>query len=380
MPCLYAALTPLLAAKAGETVATECSVVIPLCNEQQNLPALHLRLAATMRRLAIPYEIIYVDDGSTDHTASLIRELAQEDRNVRGILLSRNFGHQSALCAGLEAATGRAVVTMDGDLQDPPELLPQMIERWREGAQIVFAQRRRRREMIVKRFAYFAFYRLLRMISDTPIELDTGDFALMDRRALDELNAMPERTRFIRGLRTWVGFAHARVEYDRDPRQNGKTKYTFRRLIRLAKDGIFSFSQLPLRMLTTLGLAMTGLSVLAITAGGVSGLLYARNYGILLGMGGLLGMIGGVQLVGLGIVGEYLSRVYDEVRGRPMYVVRETLGFESLPRPVPNVFDFLSNQSEQPRERKASRMSPDWADALHVGDGGPSQDSADKLG
>jgi hypothetical protein len=133
-------------------------------------------------------------------------------------------------------------------------------------------------------------------------------------------------------------------------------------------------------MLTTLGLAMTGLSVLAITAGGVSGLLYARNYGILLGMGGLLGMIGGVQLVGLGIVGEYLSRVYDEVRGRPMYVVRETLGFESLPRPVPNVFDFLSNQSEQPRERKASRMSPDWADALHVGDGGPSQDSADKLG
>ncbi|MDM8006172.1 MAG: glycosyltransferase family 2 protein [Phycisphaerae bacterium] len=339
-------------------MALECSIVIPLCNEEQSLPTLHLRLSAVMQRLAIPYEIIYVDDGSRDRTAEIIHDLFLQDPAVKGVFLSRNFGHQAALCAGLEAATGRSVITMDGDLQDPPEVIPDLIDKWRSGYQVVFARRRSRRENILKKAAYFSFYRLLRQVSEIAIPLDTGDFALMDRRALDEMNNLPERTRFLRGLRSWVGFRQAEVEYDRDPRHTGQTKYTFRRLLRLAMDGILSFSDAPLKAVTVTGCLMC-LAALVVLALSVSGLWSVAGAAGMLTLGAAMGLLGGIQLIGLGVVGEYMSRIYREVRGRPMYVAKERIGFQRMPRPVPDVLDFLGTEVRQYRDRiTAARLSP----------------------
>jgi dolichol-phosphate mannosyltransferase len=311
-----------------------------------------------MQRLAIPYEIIYVDDGSRDRTAEIIHDLFLQDPAVKGVFLSRNFGHQAALCAGLEAATGRSVITMDGDLQDPPEVIPDLIDKWRSGYQVVFARRRSRRENILKKAAYFSFYRLLRQVSEIAIPLDTGDFALMDRRALDEMNNLPERTRFLRGLRSWVGFRQAEVEYDRDPRHTGQTKYTFRRLLRLAMDGILSFSDAPLKAVTVTGCLMC-LAALVVLALSVSGLWSVAGAAGMLTLGAAMGLLGGIQLIGLGVVGEYMSRIYREVRGRPMYVAKERIGFQRMPRPVPDVLDFLGTEVRQYRDCiTAARLSP----------------------
>ncbi len=342
-------------------MALECSIVIPLCNEEQSLPTLHLRLSAVMQRLAIPYEIIYVDDGSRDHTAELIEDLHSQDPAVRGIFLSRNFGHQAALCAGMDAANGRSVITMDGDLQDPPEVIPDLIDKWRAGYQVVFARRRSRCENVFKKTAYYAFYRLLRQVSEVSIPLDTGDFALMDRRALDEMNNLPERTRFLRGLRSWVGFRQAEVEYDRGARQTGRTKYTLRCLLRLAVDGILSFSDVPLKALTLTGCLITVASLIMLV-GGLLGLSVTAQTRTTLILGAAVGLFGGVQLVGLGVVGEYVSRIYREVRGRPMYVTRERLGFRRLPRAVPDVLEYLTTGTPEYRERlTAARLSPEWS-------------------
>ncbi|MGQ9650546.1 MAG: glycosyltransferase family 2 protein [Phycisphaerae bacterium] len=349
-------------------MALECSIVIPLCNEEQSLPALHLRLSAVMQRLAIPYEIIYIDDGSRDRTAEIIRDLHMQDSAVKGVFLSRNFGHQAALCAGLEAATGRSVITMDGDLQDPPEVIPDLIEKWRNGYQVVFARRRSRRENVFKKAAYFSFYRLLREVSEIAIPLDTGDFALMDRRALDEMNSLPERTRFLRGLRSWVGFRQAEVEYDREPRHTGETKYTFRRLLRLAMDGILSFSDAPLKAITLAGCFIFAISLMVLAVG-ISGLWSgASGKGMLL-LGAALSLLGGIQLIGLGVVGEYMSRIYREVRGRPIYVAKERLGFQRMPRPVPDVLNFLAADVRQRRRRATTaRLSPSRAVEKPVGE------------
>jgi len=348
-------------------VALECSVVVPLYDEEQNLATLHVRLTATLRRLAIPYEIIYVDDGSADRTSAIITELHEQDSAVKGIFLSRNFGHQAALCAGLEAAAGRAVITIDGDLQDPPEVIPALIDKWREGYQVVFARRRHRRENPAKRVAYFAFYRLLRRISEIPIPLDTGDFALMDRQALRELNNLPERTRFIRGLRSWVGFRQTEVEYDRDIRHKGRPKYTLGRLVHLAMDGIFAFSEAPLRMVTMTGCAVTIAAVAGLLWGVLSGWDVGPEPPGLLWLGSGLALLGGIQLIGLGVMGEYLMRVYHEVRGRPLYVTRERIGFKPLPRAVPNVLDFLPPDPAERQEKvAAARLDPSWADGITV--------------
>ncbi len=346
-------------------VTLECSVVVPLCDEEQNLPTLHVRLTTTLRRLAIPYEIIYVDDGSRDRTGKIIAELHEQDSAVKGIFLSRNFGHQPALCAGVESAAGRAVITMDGDLQDPPEVIPALIDKWREGYQIVFARRHRRREHLAKRAACFLFYRLLRRLSEVPIPLDTGDFALMDRQAVEELNHLPERTRFVRGLRSWVGFRHTEVEYDRDIRRNGRTKYSLGRLIHFALDGMFAFSIAPLKMITVMGCIVSMLAIAALLACVAGRLGVGPEVADLVWLGSALVLLGGIQLVALGVIGEYLARVYDEVRGRPLYVTRERIGFESLPRPVPSVLDFLPPESLERREKvTAARLKPDWTEGM----------------
>lgn len=339
-------------------MSIECSVVVPLCNEELNLPTLHLRLVATLRQMAIPHEIIYVDDGSTDRTAEMIRELHQSDRTVKAIFLSRNFGHQSALCAGLEAATGRVVITIDGDLQDPPELIPEMLDKWSQGYEIVYARRRKRQEGFFKQTACFIFYRVLRHLSEIPIPLDTGDYALMDRTVVEQLNALPERTRFIRGLRSWVGFRQADVLYDRDRRHDGESKYSFARLARLGLDGVFAFSEAPLKAVTLSGIALCGLAPVGLgfkLAGlaPVSGTVVAMT------------LLAGVQMLGLGMIGEYIARIHHEVRNRPLYVTRERLGFRTTPRPVRNVLEFLpSREADQQEQLTAARLGSGWQDSL----------------
>lgn len=341
-------------------MSIECSVVVPLCNEELNLPTLHLRLMATLRRLAIPYEIVYVDDGSTDKTAAMIRELHAQDSSVKAILLSRNFGHQSALCAGLEAATGRAVITIDGDLQDPPELIPEMLDRWSDGFQIVYARRRKRQEGFFKQGACYLFYRVLRHLAEVPIPLDTGDYALMDRSVVEQLNSLPERTRFIRGLRGWVGFRQTDVLYDRDKRRDGESKYSFMRLARLGLDGIFAFSEAPLKAISLAGAALlaAGSLVATLKLVGMTGLGWT---GI-----ALIGLAG-IQMCGMGVLGEYIARIHHEVRGRPLYIARERLGFRPAPRPVRNVLEFLpSRETDRQEQLTAGRLSGDRADPLLV--------------
>ncbi len=346
-------------------MTAELSVVVPLFNEERILPTLHLRLAATLRQMATPYEIIYVDDGSTDQTPKLLADLCGQDSEVRAIMLSRNFGHQAAISAGLEAANGRAVITMDGDLQDPPELIPKLVAKWHEGYQVVYARRRRRSENILKRMAYFTFYRILRRMSELPIPLDTGDYALMDRKALIHLNSLPERSRFIRGLRTWVGFKQADVAYDRNARYGGESKYTIRRLFRLALDGIFAFSDLPLKAIAGLGCVVVMASLLLLTANvfGLSTRWFTVETSTLW-LGGAVGMLAGLQMLCLGVLGEYIARIHREVRGRPLYLVRERKGFDPYPRVVPNVLEFLPRESTDRQEQATSRLSANWADVL----------------
>ena len=247
--------------------ALRYSVVVPVYNEQEVLPEFHWELAVVMRALGEPYEIIYVDDGSQDRSLEILRSLAASDPAVRGVRLSRNFGHQIALSAGLGLAEGQAVITLDADLQDPPALIPEMIARWREGAEVVLARRRSRKgEGLLKRATSFLFYRVLRRFSGLPLPLDAGDFRLLDRQACLWLRELPERHRYLRGLIGWAGFRQAEVPFDRQPRRAGRSKYPPGRMLGLALDGLTSFSIAPLR-------AAAGLGAL-VTAGGLICLLY----------------------------------------------------------------------------------------------------------
>ena len=297
------------------------SVVVPLYNEKENIPALHQRLTAVLGALGVPYEIVFVNDGSRDETPYLIEQLQARDTRLTVVHLSRNFGHQAAMSAGLDQATGRAVVLMDGDLQDPPETIPQLVARWRDGWDVVYAVRKNRKEGRFKRLGYFVFYRLLHSMSDLKIPLDSGDFCLMDRRVVDTLKGLPERVRFVRGLRTFVGFRQTAYEYDRDPRLGGQPKYSFSALVALAVDGLVSFSGYPLRLVTYFGLAI-GLAALLL----IGWVLYAmvmghngpRGWASLAAI--ILG-IGSAQLICLGVMGEYIRLIFLESKGRPTYVI-----------------------------------------------------------
>lgn len=319
----------------------QLSVVVPCFNEQEVLPDLRRRLLAALERVPMPWELVFVDDGSTDRTLELLSEMHAQDPRFKVISLSRNFGHQSAIAAGLRYASGDAVAVMDADLQDPPELLSSWLERWREGYEVVFAVRKNRKEGFLKRAAYGAFYRLLKMIADIDVPLDTGDFCLMDRRVVEVLRSMPERNIFLRGMRAWTGFRQIAVPYERDGRAAGATKYPFRRLLRLALDGIFAFSSFPLRLATWLGLIIVGLSSLVValvTIWRLFGLEFmghtARDIpGWAAGIVSIF-FLGGVQLLILGVLGEYLARIYDEVKLRPRWVVSRALGFSRPPTQV----------------------------------------------
>lgn len=299
------------------------SVVVPAFNEEENLPTLWQRLAPVLDAVG-GGEVVIVDDGSTDTTWAEISRLAGADTRVRGVRLSRNFGHQAALSAGMAHARGRTVCFMDADLQDPPELLIELLERWREGSHVVYAVRRTRKEGVAKRTAYRSFYRLYRRLANIDVPLDSGDFALLDRTVVDELLALPEHNRFLRGLRSWVGHQQVGVEYDRDARHAGEPKYTTRRLVRLALDGLLSFSAVPLRLASYLGflVAMAGCAYI-----GVAVLYRVFGNGVPDGWTSIIAVvlaIGGMQLIVVGVLGEYVARIYDESKARPNFLVAET--------------------------------------------------------
>lgn len=326
-----AELTPSLASGTeprGEPVTL--SVVIPVFNEEATLDALFTTIRDRLAPLGISYEIVLVDDGSRDRTGEMIAEMTRRDARFRSVHFSRNFGHQAAVTAGLHFARGSAVVVMDADLQDPPELLASMLERWRQGFHVVYAQRvKRHAEGALKRGIAFLYYRLLQRLTDVSIPADTGDFCLMDRRVVDLLNRMPERNRYLRGLRAWLGFRQTAVQFERPPRYAGEPKYTFWKSLALGVNGIVSFSKVPLRFATYLGMIASALSV---------GLIIWAFYQRLIGGDTVRGwastlvvilLLGGVQLLMIGVVGEYLSRIYDEVKQRPMYVIGELRGFDT---------------------------------------------------
>jgi dolichol-phosphate mannosyltransferase len=287
-----------------------------------------------MDHLEEPYELIFVDDGSQDKSLDVLKDFfAQDGVHTRIVRLSRNFGHQQAISAGLDYARGQAVIVMDADLQDPPEVIPTFVEKWRQGYQVVYAIREKRQERWVKRAMYRLFYVVLRTISRVDIPLDAGDFGLMDRRVVDVIRSLPERNRFVRGLRSWVGFRRVGVPYSRDARHAGRPQYTFRKLVGLALDGLVSFSYLPLRLATLMGFGVSALSILL----GAYYLVRKLVRGI--GLPGfativiLMSFLGGVQLLTIGIIGEYVGHALDEVKHRPAYIVHETIGFSPTELP-----------------------------------------------
>jgi dolichol-phosphate mannosyltransferase len=297
----------------------ELSVVVPLFNEEINVPALYRRLTAAL--VDDSYELIFVNDGSHDATPRLLDALQANDARVVVIHLSRNFGHQAAISAGIDHALGNAVVLMDGDLQDPPEVLSQFIAAWRAGNDVVYAVRTQRKEGLARRLAYAGFYRLWRLVSDLDVPLDSGDFCLMDRTVVDALRALPERQRFVRGLRAFVGFRQTGVRYERSARAAGTPKYTWRTLVYLALDGLVGFGSTPLNLVTYLGLGMAALAIL-----GTVGLILALCSNLPIGGAWATVVLvvlyaSALQLVSLGIVGEYVRRIFLETKGRPTYIV-----------------------------------------------------------
>lgn len=299
------------------------SVVAPVFNEAELIGAFVDRVRAAVDDA--PWELVLVDDGSSDDTPKILREAAAADPRVRVVFLSRNFGHQIALSAGLEHATGDCVVMLDSDLQDPPEVIPRLVDEWRAGAEVVAAVRTARPgETAFKLRTAHAFYRFFRWLSEVDLEPDSGDFRLLDRRALDALLAMPERSRFIRGMTAWIGFRQMTIRYERDARSAGETKYPLSKMVRFASDALLSFSSRPLQLATYLGFAVSFFAFLATLL--VLGLRLTDNY--LEGFSALtiiILLLGGVQLIAIGVLGEYVSRIYDEVKNRPLYLVRERL-------------------------------------------------------
>ncbi len=300
------------------------TIIAPIYNERENLPELHKRVSAVMDQTGEPWELILVDDGSRDGSADIIRGLAQQDARVRSVIFARNFGHQIAVTAGLDFSRGKAVVIIDADLQDPPELILEMIKKWREGYEVVYAVRAEREgETWFKTFTASFFYRMIAKITDVKIPLDTGDFRLIDRKVVNVLNSMRERHRFLRGMSAWVGFKQVGVDYKRAARFAGETKYPFRKMLRLALNAITGFSYLPLQLATYLGFVSAAISVIAIPVVVILRLVGERQlFGQATTLIAVL-FLGGVQLISLGILGEYIGRIYDEVKGRPLYVVSE---------------------------------------------------------
>ncbi|MBK9923865.1 MAG: glycosyltransferase family 2 protein [Anaerolineales bacterium] len=300
------------------------SIIAPIFNEKDNIAELHRRVSEVMDSTNEPWELVLVDDGSTDGSTDMIRELAKKDKRVRPVIFARNFGHQVAVTAGLDYSRGDAIVIIDADLQDPPELILEMSKKWKEGYEVVYAVRAEREgESWFKLWTASMFYRIIYRITDVKIPLDTGDFRLMDRNVVNVMNRMREKHRFLRGMSAWVGFKQIGVEYKRAARKAGETKYPFRKMFRLAINAVTSFSYFPLQVATYFGFASASVAIIAIP---VVALLRLAGTHFFEGQTTTLIAVlflGGVQLISLGILGEYIGRLYDEAKGRPLYIVRE---------------------------------------------------------
>lgn len=301
------------------------SVIAPIYNELENIPELYPRIREVMDRTEEPWELILVDDGSTDGSTAVIRKLAENDTRVRPVIFARNFGHQIAVTAGVDYSRGDAVIIIDADLQDPPEVILALIDKWREGYEVVYAVREERQgESWFKKATASLFYRLIYRITDVDIPMDAGDFRLMDKKVIAVMQQMREKHRFLRGMSAWVGYRQVGVPYKRQPRFAGETKYPLSKMLKLALNAVTSFSYFPLQLATYIGFVAAGLSVLAIPIVAILRLITGTA---LLGQATTLIIVlflGGVQLISLGIIGEYIGRIYDEAKNRPLYIVAET--------------------------------------------------------
>ena len=299
------------------------SLVIPVYNEEANLQELNSEIKQVMSKLNESYEVIYINDGSRDHSLLVLRDLVKQDKNVKFLSFSRNFGHQAALTAGLDHAKGQAIISMDSDLQDPPQLLPEMIEKWKQGYEIVYARRKRRHDRFFKKYTALAYYRLLNKFSEVKIPRNVGDFRLIDRKVLDELKGMREKARYLRGMVAWLGFRFTFVDFDRPERKNGKTNYTLTKMARLAMNGILNFSLLPLKLGLFMGLASIFVGIIFLIYMIIDILLNSTIYQLYKWLAVILLIFAGIQFMFLWIIGEYIGRIHNETKDRPLYVIRE---------------------------------------------------------
>jgi dolichol-phosphate mannosyltransferase len=323
-------------------MSKKISVIVPCFNEAAVLPALFQRLGAVAATWHADYEILCVDDGSRDRTWEILQAQNAKDPRWRGLSFARNFGHQTAVSAGLHFASGDAVVVIDADLQDPPEEIARLLEKWRAGFEVVFATRKKRKDPLLKTILAWGFYRVLSKLTPLPMARDAGDFCLLDRKVVAVMRALPERNRYLRGLRTWCGFRQTSVEFDRAERAAGVAQYTFRKSLRLAMDGMFSFSIMPLRLATWLGLAISAACFIGALFTLLEKIFAAQfaKFGFTPGPHGVTTMVisilflGAVQLICLGILGEYIGRIYEEVKGRPLWILRDSAGLaaETIPK------------------------------------------------
>ncbi len=319
----------IFSSKNNQAKKRDLSVVVPVYNEKEVLGTLFQRLRNVLEELALDYEVIFINDGSTDNSLEILEGFYSQDKRFKTVSFSRNFGHQIAVSAGLEATSSQAVVVIDADLQDPPELIPSLLAKWQQGYQVVYTIRKKRRENLFKKTAYKVYYQLLHRMANINIPLDSGDFALMDRRVVELINSLPERTRFLRGLRCWIGFKQIGVQYERDKRYAGKPKYTFSKLLTLALDGIISFSGAPLKLSIIVGFIISALSLIYAVY-----MVFSRIFGAISQVPGwtstvvAITFLGGIQLIIMGLIGEYITRIFNEVKHRPLYIVDQKIGFD----------------------------------------------------
>jgi polyisoprenyl-phosphate glycosyltransferase len=304
----------------------ELSIIIPVMNEEAVFKALLTRMRTTIEKIGASYEILFVDDFSTDNTRTLIENETRTDSRVKGLFFSRNFGHQAAVSAGLEHCCGNAVVVMDGDLQDPPELIPEMYGLYKAGNEVVYGIRKKRKEGLIKRLCYFLYYRLLASHNGRyHMPKDAGDFCLLSRKVADHINSFKEHGRYVRGIRAWIGFKQIGIPYERDGRYAGTSKYSAIRLFQLAYDGLFSFTDLPLMLVNIFGFVFSTLAILGVIIYlilRIAGIGYVPGFATTIIF---ILFIGGIQLLMLGIVGEYIKRIFDEVKSRPIYIVERKM-------------------------------------------------------